>query len=381
MSNAETLRLTKRTPSRCEHGARRGGEVAVPGADADHDVRLGGQRVGGGRAGRADRADRLRVVVRAAIPCRPATRRPGCRWPRRRRRARRWLGVYVTPPPATISGRAGGADRRDGPGEGRGLRHRSGDVPDPLGEQLVGQVVRLGLHVLRQRERHRTGLGRVGQDARRVQQRRRELLGTVDAIEVHRHGTEDVVDRDVALLQVLELLQDGAGDPGREGVTRQQQDRQPVDRRERGAGDHVGGTGADRGGDGHRGEPVALAGVRHCGVDHGLLVAAVEEPQVRRVAGELTLEQRLADARDVAVAEDAPAAREERLLDAVALGVLGLEEADGRLRDGQLGHAVPPNGRRGSTGWSAQVSRIQVWAGSSQISQARSGPGPAMTLR
>ena len=46
-----------------EHGPRRGGEVAVAGADADHEVGLGGERVGGGRAGGADRADRLRVVV------------------------------------------------------------------------------------------------------------------------------------------------------------------------------------------------------------------------------------------------------------------------------------------------------------------------------
>ena len=37
--------------------------------------------------------------------------------------------------------------------------------------------------------------------------------------------------------------------------------------------------------------------------------------------------------------------------------------------------------RRGSTGRSGQVSRTQAWAGSSQISQARSAPGPAMTLR
>jgi len=65
----------------------------------------------------------------------------------------------------------------------------------------------------------------------------------------------------------------------------------------------------------------------------------------------------------------------------VALGVLGPEEADEGLGDGEtdgLAHEVPA--RRGSTCWSAHVARIQAWSGWSVIFQARS-PGPAMTLR
>jgi hypothetical protein len=46
-----------------ENRPRGGGEVAVAGADADDDVGLAGERVGRGRAGRADGADGLRVVV------------------------------------------------------------------------------------------------------------------------------------------------------------------------------------------------------------------------------------------------------------------------------------------------------------------------------
>lgn len=38
-------------------------------------------------------------------------------------------------------------------------------------------------------------------------------------------------------------------------------------------------------------------------------------------------------------------------------------------------------GRRGSTCWASQVWRTQACEGSSQIRQARSSPGPAMTLR
>ena len=76
------------------------------------------------------------------------------------------------------------------------------------------------------------------------------------------------------------------------------------------------------------------------GVHHGLLVAALVVAQ-RLLAGRVgelgALEQRLTDARDVAVPEDAPAAGEEGVLDAVALDVLLLEESDERLGHGQPG--------------------------------------------
>ena len=70
---------------------------------------------------------------------------------------------------------------------------------------------------------------------------------------------------------------------------------------------------------------------------HRLLVAG-------RVVGEqvLVLGQRLAQAGDVAVAEDAQAPGEEALAPAVALDVLGGEEADEGLGDGEglgFGHA------------------------------------------
>jgi hypothetical protein len=74
-----------------------------------------------------------------------------------------------------------------------------------------------------------------------------------------------------------------------------------------------------------------VAGVGGGGVDHPLLVAGL-------VVGEfvLILEQRLAYARDVAVAENAEAAGEEAPLLAVAFDVLVRQEADQRL-----GHSQP----------------------------------------
>ena len=57
-SNAATLMLTKRTSGVLEGRLRRGREVAPARADADHEVGVAGQPVGGRRAGRADRAER-----------------------------------------------------------------------------------------------------------------------------------------------------------------------------------------------------------------------------------------------------------------------------------------------------------------------------------
>jgi hypothetical protein len=121
-------------------------------------------------------------------------------------------------------------------------------------------------------------------------------------------------------------------------------------------------------------------------VDHRLLVAALVIGQGSRF-GELGLQQGLPHAREVAVPEDAQAAREEPVLRAVALGHLSGEEPDDRLRDGQpdgTGHdRLPPaaSGSRTSTGCPGQVPRTHAWAGSSQMSQARSAAGPAMTFR
>ena len=126
-----------------------------------------------------------------------------------------------------------------------------------------------------------------------------------------------------------------------------------------------------------------MAGVADGRVDHGLLVAGEVVGQVR-AAVQLGLQQRLADAGDVAVAEDAEAPGDQPLLAAVALGVLGGQEPDERLRDGEPdGHACLlgwVSGSRGSSSWCSQVPRIQACSGSSVKRHARS-PGPAMTLR
>ena len=180
--------------------------------------------------------------------------------------------------------------------------------------------------------------------------------------------------------QVL-LLEHRGGDPGGEDVARQQQHGQAVDGGRGRPGDHVGRPRADRGGAGEGGQAVAVLGVAGGDVDHALLVAG-------HVVGEPVgiLAQGLADAGDVAVAEDAEAAGDQALGIPVALAVLVGQELDQGLGHGQppRGHTLPPAsvmGSRGSIAWPAQVPRTQAWAGSSQKRQARSSAGPAITFR
>ena len=236
----------------------------------------------------------------------------------------------MTPPPATIRGRSAVSDQLDRPRERRLVGQRPRDVPDALREEVVGIVVGLGLHVLREGERHRAGLGLVDEDAHRLQRRRHDLLGPPDPVEVARDRAEAVVHGDVTGRRILELLQHGVGPARGEDVAGEQQHGQPVHGREGGAGDHVRRPRPDRARARERPEAVAHPRVAGRDVHHPLLAARLVVGQELGV-----LVQRLPDPGDVAVPEDPEAAAEEAVLDAVALDVLRGEEADERLRGSQ----------------------------------------------
>src|SRR6185436_19071547 len=117
-------------------------------------------------------------------------------------------------------------------------------------------------------------------------------------------------------------------------------------------------------------------------VDHRLLVA-------RQIAADaiLRLEQRLADAGDVAMAEDREHAAEERLLDAVEAGVLLRQALDQRLRHGQasgLGHGrtrdlltrTPMAGTVSPPSWTA---RTRLPDGDGRATRSRTTHGSAAT--
>ena len=76
---------------------------------------------------------------------------------------------------------------------------------------------------------------------------------------------------------------------------------------------------------------------------HALLVAGLVIGQRARVV-QLRLEQRLPDASDIAVAEDAEDTLDETVLDAVALAALGREETHDGLPHGEshCAHAGSP---------------------------------------
>ena len=94
-------------------------------------------------------------------------------------------------------------------------------------------------------------------------------------------------------------------------------------------------------------------------MDHRLLVA--RQDRADRVA---RLEQRLAEAGDVAVAEDGEHAAEQRALVAVEARVLLREKTNNRLRSGESnrGHHQPPwDATKSSTSGSVGMKLAQPW--------------------
>ena len=202
----------------------RGGEIRVPGADPDDDVRLPGEQVRRRVPGGADRAQVQRVVERqrALAGLGFGDRDAGGL----DELLQRLVGLGVGDAAAGDDHRLAGAANDLGDGvEHLGLGDRPDDPPHPLLEQVDGPVVGLGLHVLRQRDGRGTGLGRIGQHPHRAQQCGRQLLGPPHPVEEPGHRTERVVDRDVVPVRLFQLLQHRRGDPGGEDVAGQQQHR------------------------------------------------------------------------------------------------------------------------------------------------------------
>ncbi|CAM5618902.1 hypothetical protein SFUMM280S_07069 [Streptomyces fumanus] len=82
----------------------------------------------------------------------------------------------------------GGPDRLRGVGQFQRVGGGAADPPDPVGEELLRPVGRLGLHVLRQRERHGPGLGRVGEHPHGVERGGDQCLGAGDPVGIRETG-------------------------------------------------------------------------------------------------------------------------------------------------------------------------------------------------
>jgi hypothetical protein len=292
-----------------ERGPGRGGEVLVAGADADDQVRFGCQGVGRRRARGADGAEGVLVVPRqdADAGLRVAHRDAG----QFGEPGQFLVGVRVQDAAAGDDQRPlGGPDGFGGAGDVVVVRFRAADPPLTLGEEFLGHVEGLGLDVLGQRDGHRSGLGRVGEDPQAVVERGEQLLRAGDTVEELGQRPERVVDREVVGVGLFELLQHRVRGTRGERVGRQQQHRQPVRGGQRRTGEQVRRTRADGGAD-REGLPAAgVPGVADGLVGLGLLVAALVVRHDARIEL-LVLLQGLAHTGHVAVPENAESARDQ----------------------------------------------------------------------
>ena len=113
----------------------------------------------------------------------------------------------MTPPPATRSGRWALLIISTARASEAGSAGGRGTCQVRRAEQFVRPVVRLGLHVLGQADGHSSRRGGIGEDPHGAEERVWELLRPLHPVEEAGHGTEGVVHRQVASVELLELLQ------------------------------------------------------------------------------------------------------------------------------------------------------------------------------
>ena len=233
-------------------------------------------------------------------------------------------------------------------------------------EELGGEVVGVGLHVLRQGQHHGTGLDRVDQGADRRRQCGQQLLGAGDPVEEPADRPEDVVHGQVGVDRVLQLLQHRSLVSGGVGVTRQQEHREPVHGGQGRPGDQVHRARTDRRGHGQGGAPPGVLGEPDRRVHQGLFVAALDERH-RLVQ----LVQGLAQAGHVAVAEDAQGGGDQPAALAVGNGVLPGQVGHHRLGDGQSDGGGRGHRRGSFSRVEAEVERAETGRPRAQVRRGR----------
>ena len=235
-----------------------------------------------------------------------------------------------------ISGRFAACKQRHRLRDPLRCRRPAFDAPGALREEVVRVVPGVRLHVLRQRQGHRAGLGRVGEHPHRLRQRGEKLFGTVDAVEEAAHRAKAVVHAHVRRQRVLQLLQHRPLVASGVVVGGEQQHRHAVDGGGGRAGHHVGGARPDRAGAGQR--LGAQRGAREAGrgMHHRLLVAGLVVGQISPA-----LLQRLPQTAHVAVPEDAEDGRDQPPPLTVEFAVLNRQKLYESLPHGQ---AFGPHG-------------------------------------
>ena len=302
-SNARVLE--RRAGGRCE--------VAVACADADYEVGLSGESVRCGGAGCADRTKVLRVVPDqgSAAGLGGGNRDAGLLG----KGSQLLLGSRVD------HATAGDDERRPGrpqclncPGERAVLGERPTNVPFPILQERQRNVEAFGLHIFRKGDRDGTCLSRVKQNAHGAEGDGEELLRSLHPVKELGEGAKSVVDGEADIPGLLKLLQYRIGDSGGKCVARKQERGQPVGGGEGRSGQHVRCPGPDRC-CGRESRPAAVhPRIADRLVNHGLLVAGlVIRHQIGRI--DVCLLERLPNARDVSMTEDAEHPRNGALAD------------------------------------------------------------------
>ena len=207
--------------------------------------------------------------------------------------------------------------------------------PDFFVKEAFGIIIGFRLHILAERQRDRAAIGGIGQHLHGAAQRRDDLFGAGDAVEIARNRAEAVVDGHRAVAEILDLLEDRIRTAIGKDIAREKQDRQAVDMGKGCRCHHVECAGADGRGAGHEAAAEACLGKGDRRICHALLVlGAVGRQRV------LDAMQRLADTGDIAMAENGEDTAEDRGLLTVNHGhLLGQKPRDG-LRHGQANGLV-----------------------------------------
>ncbi len=188
-------------------------------------------------------------------------------------------------------------------------------------QEIVWVVIGLGLHILGQGQGHRTGFGRIGKYAHGLDRRAHQLFGTVDPVPIFAHCLERIVGTDTQVVELLDLLQHRVGLAAGIDIPRQQQQRDAIGGGRGRCRQHVRRPRTDRRCAGIDPTPQVLLGETDGGMTHALLIAALMHHQFAAV-----LLKRLAQAQDIAVAENAENPGDELALHPVHLDILVIEE-------------------------------------------------------
>ena len=183
LQRVEDVHVEAHEPGLRRQRMRAGGEVLQPRSDRENDVGLVGKRVGRGRAGDADGAQLQRMVPgERALAGLGFRNRNAMRF---HERAQRFARLSIEHAAASDDQRPlRFAQHRDRAGELGLHRRRRAEQHRRWRKEILWEVVRHGLHILRQSEGDRTAQRGIGQHPNRAWQRGQQLRGIRNTIEI-----------------------------------------------------------------------------------------------------------------------------------------------------------------------------------------------------